>query len=200
MHQTLQASGRQSDATVATRSSPAGRSLQCAVQLKVALISVAFLLSACSSRVPGPSVAPGGESPSVMSPSVGTQPFNVGINAKIAPAKVRLALDFVEVATRADVTEAAMRPHPPSATPQYLTPVRKSVLADLAKGNPLYGAIRYYADGPAAAFRIGPTARAWLAANGAGIRKRIFESEIVFEDVDLGTAFHSTAAGMWRRG
>lgn len=123
------------------------------------------------------------------------------VNAAIDPTKVGIATDFATMAASPQVTLSALMPPSSAQTPQYLTPVRSSVLAKLASIYPMYGIIEsLVGSAQTAAFRIGPGSRSWLATNAAGIRNEILGTEFAFDETTLPVGYASTPAGIWRRG
>lgn len=143
----------------------------------------------------------------VASAPVGTIPLFAdawAVNSAVTdPTKNGIAKDFITIASRPEVMLAALTPAS-GQTPQYLTPVRDSVLTKLASAFEVYDQILSLVGGPAtAAFRLGLTSRAWLSGNAAGIRNQILgttaDLDQPFAALRRSPTYASTPAGIWRK-
>lgn len=128
----------------------------------------------------------------VYADAVGIRP---GLGAKRAAA-VMLA----NVVASTAVGVAAI--DPPASAPQYLTPARTSVLAALRERLPVgYGLIASVLDGePRTPFRIGPGVRTWTGPTGTAIKEELFPTPLRSATEAVHPRWHTTPAGMWRRG
>jgi thiamine pyridinylase len=111
-----------------------------------------------------------------------TQPFYVdaiGINRRIDPAKLDLAVELANLVASAGSMAASLVPTGTSPNPQYLISVRPSVLGKLAETWPVYEMIEALVTTQGSPLRIGPTSRTWLDTTKGAIRDAIFDGEHV---------------------
>ncbi|MCB1058210.1 MAG: hypothetical protein KDD11_22150, partial [Acidobacteria bacterium] len=98
------------------------------------------------------------------------------INASIQdPARRKLAIDLANLVASTPVLVEGMGPAPGYDYPQYLLPVRKSVLGDLAERFPLYKAMGELMEGTQPElFRIGVESREWIDGMKGVVRGAVF--------------------------
>lgn len=125
----------------------------------------------------------------------------VGVNRQVDPDKMGIAIELATLIARADVATAAAVGPSPTTSPQYLTPVRVSVLSKLAQSWPIYEAIQSTLGCyQTTAFRIGDQSRAWLTANKACLVSQILGQPLeVDESVFATPGYRSTPGGLWRK-
>jgi len=100
------------------------------------------------------------------------------VNSTLRGRQRRLALEFANLAaSERVVVESFLAQHPETKSPQYLLPVRRSVLRSerLLADAPLYADLRVLLESSPRAFRLGPNGRYWLARSKAYIREEILK-------------------------
>ena len=97
----------------------------------------------------------------------------LAVNPNLEGRRRSLAIEFANLAaSREVVMESFLTPDPATKNPQYLLPVRKSVMTDDAflKAAPLYKDIAFVVTDRPKAFRLGSDVRQWLAGAKRPIR------------------------------
>jgi thiamine pyridinylase len=100
----------------------------------------------------------------------------LAINSLLEGRKLELALEFINLAaSRPVVIEALLVKEKATGNPQYLLPVRKSVIRDkeLLKAAPLYADLASVLSDNPRTFRIGANVRQWLDATKKQIQMAI---------------------------
>jgi thiamine pyridinylase len=112
-----------------------------------------------------------------------TQPFYVdaiGVNRRIDPAKLDLAVELANLVASAAAMAASLVPTGTSPNPQYLISVRPSVLGKLAETWPAYQMIEALVTSHTGSpLRIGPASRTWLDTSKDAICNAIFDGKQV---------------------
>ena len=104
----------------------------------------------------------------------------LAVNARLEGQRRSLALEFANLASSREVVmESFLTPDPATKNPQYLLPVRKSIVDDEAflKAAPMYKDISFVLTERPKAFRLGSDVRQWLAATKKKIRGGIVSTE-----------------------
>ena len=109
----------------------------------------------------------------------------LAISPTLPKERRKLAIEFANLASSKEVVvESFLVQDPKTKSPQYLLPVRSSVISDpeLLKAAPLYAQLVPILTENPRAFRIGERSRAWLASNKSEIRRLITETPISTQD------------------
>jgi len=122
----------------------------------------------------------------------------MGVNQNVDPGKTSLAVDLALMVASPTVTTTALAGR---TNPQYLTPVRASVLNALAARFPMYRQIQQVLQQVRpAGFRIGPMSRQWLNATKCCLASQIVGPEIEIDESEFeAPGYRSSPGGLWRK-
>ncbi len=132
----------------------------------------------------------------------------LGINSKIDPQKLPLALELINLIASHDVVYDSIIADNPGDDPQFLISVRGSVLADLMDVSKRYydivSVVLNHVDLP---FLIGSASRQWLTDNKSDIRNEILNNvfegktftEDMFDDSEPHPTHKSRPVNLFRR-
>jgi thiamine pyridinylase len=125
----------------------------------------------------------------------------IGVNSQVDPSKTGLAIELATLIASQEVTLNAFIGPDPSNPPQYLTPVRNSVMTAMAARWPTYQMIQTtLRTMGGTGFRIGQPSRGWLNANKSCIASQILGPGVeVDEAIFASPGYKSTPAGLWRK-
>jgi thiamine pyridinylase len=121
----------------------------------------------------------------------------IGVNRAVTPDKVDLATELANLIASAAVVSYAIWGIFPPGNPQYLTPVRRSLLKGLAERWPIYQSIRRLLTAtPTTAFRVGAASRPWLNAYKECIRDQILGPGLQFDESHFVAGYEQTPGGL----